>query len=194
MAEEQRDELDPGEFPSIEVIYEFVLPSYDWAVRRLDTIERRFDHLLTLTFTLTLAVPVVTIAIAGAESQPNLLHWQGGVALVLFVATAISGIVIRQHGELTFMNIDGMYDELGNLSPHTFKQHVTYYAGVDFVQEHGLSKEQGARVRLGRGTVLRGDSVWPLVGIQRYLFGLGRLPGLVVMMVAGGLGRDGGGV
>ncbi len=30
MSVEQRDELDPGEFPSIEVIYEFVLPSYDW--------------------------------------------------------------------------------------------------------------------------------------------------------------------
>ena len=134
MAEEQIDEFDPGEFPSIEVIYEFVLPSYDWAVRRLDTIERRFDHLLTLTFTLTLAVPVVTIAIAGAESQPNLLHWQGVVALVLFVATAMSGIVIRQHGELTFMNIDGMYDELGDLSPCTFKQHVAYYAGEDFAR------------------------------------------------------------
>ena len=134
MAEQQRDEFDPGEFPSIEVIYEFVLPSYDWAVRRLDTIERRFDHLLTLTFTLTLAVPVVTIAIAGAENQPDLLQWQGGVALVLFVATAISGIVVRQHGELTFMNIDGMYDELGDLSPHTFKQHVTYYAGEDFAR------------------------------------------------------------
>ena len=69
MVEERRDELNPDEFPSIEEIYEFALPSYDWAIRRLDTIERRFDHLLTLTFTLTLAVPVVTIAIAGAENQ-----------------------------------------------------------------------------------------------------------------------------
>lgn len=66
MAEERRGELNPDEFPSIEFIYEFALPSYDWAARRLvDTIERRFDHLLTLTFTLTLAVPVVTIAVAG---------------------------------------------------------------------------------------------------------------------------------
>ncbi len=38
MAVEQRDELDPKEFPSIEAICEFVLPSYDWAVRRLDII------------------------------------------------------------------------------------------------------------------------------------------------------------
>ena len=142
MEEEQRDELDPDEFPSIEAIYEFVLPSYDWAVRCLDTIERRFDHLLTLTFTLTLAVPVVTIAVAGAENQPNLLHWQCIVALALFVVTAISGILIRQHIELMFLNIAGIYLEWGDLSPYTFKQHVTYYAGQDFARNMAFLKNK----------------------------------------------------
>ncbi len=144
MAEERRGELNPDEFPSIEHIYEFALPSYDWAARRLDTIERRFDHLLTLTFTLTLAVPVVTIAVAGAENQPDLLHWQGVVALGLFLATAILGIIIRQQGELKFMDISGMYVDWGNLSPHTFRQYVAYYAGEDFT-ENMILLEKKAR-------------------------------------------------
>ena len=89
---------------------------------------------MTLTFTLTLAVPVVTIAIAGAENQPDLLHWQGIVALGLFLVTAILGIIIRQQGELKFMDISGMYVDWGSLSPHTFKQYVAYYAGEDFTE------------------------------------------------------------
>ena len=35
MAERQRDELSPDDYPSVELIYDFVLPSYDWAVRRV---------------------------------------------------------------------------------------------------------------------------------------------------------------
>ena len=87
-------------------------------------------------------MPVVTIAVAGAENQPNLLHWQGVVALLLFLATAISGIVIRQHGELTFLNIGGIYLEWGDLSPYTFKQHVTYYAGQDFASNMAFLKNK----------------------------------------------------
>lgn len=45
-----------------------------------------------------------------------------------------SGILIRQHGELRFMNIGGMYLDWGDLSSYTFKQNVTYYASEDFAR------------------------------------------------------------
>ena len=148
MAQRQRDELSPDDYPSVELIYDFVLPSYDWAVRRLDTLERRIDHILNLLFTLTLAVPVVTIAIAGADNNPDFLHWSGIVALGLFLVTAVFGIYVRQAGELTFMDIRGMYEEWGYLTPYTFKQYVTYYAGGDFADNVAFVKKKARQTDL----------------------------------------------
>lgn len=45
MVERRRDELSPGDYPSVELIYDFVLPSYDWAVRRLDTLDIPYPEL-----------------------------------------------------------------------------------------------------------------------------------------------------
>ena len=36
------------EFPSLDLAYEFIIPSYDWALRRLDAVERRIESLIVI--------------------------------------------------------------------------------------------------------------------------------------------------
>jgi hypothetical protein len=51
------------EYPSLELAYEYVLPSYEWAMSRSDMLEQRLQDSITLITTVTLAVPVLATAI-----------------------------------------------------------------------------------------------------------------------------------
>ena len=52
------------QYPSVELAYDFVIPSYEWASMRVETIERCIEGLLTYITTVTLALTIATVAIA----------------------------------------------------------------------------------------------------------------------------------
>ena len=96
MDEEDRNE---PELHSLELAYDFVMPSYYWMLQRLDSVERRLQGLLLYFSTLTFAMPVATIAIAGESKTFNGLNWAPIVAVGCYLLATVLGIYARACGK-----------------------------------------------------------------------------------------------
>ena len=62
--------------------FAYVIPSYDWANRRLDAIERRIERSLILIPTLALGGTVTILELFPGESESQLLHFPAYLLLL----------------------------------------------------------------------------------------------------------------
>ena len=56
-------EIDVSKYPSVDLAYEFVKPSYDWMLNRFQAIDSKIQGLLTFATAITAAIPVFAKAI-----------------------------------------------------------------------------------------------------------------------------------
>src|SRR5581483_7624057 len=86
----QPDESALGEadYPAVAYAYEFVLPSYDWAVRRFEGSETRLHNLQTYSATIAFGAPVAAKAISATPNFDSMLFVAGVACFVLVVTVA----------------------------------------------------------------------------------------------------------
>ena len=52
---------------TLELAYEMIVPAYDWSLRRVSSVEKRIDRLITLIVIVTVAFPVAVMALSQDE-------------------------------------------------------------------------------------------------------------------------------
>lgn len=95
-------------WPSVNLAYDFVKPSYDWLQNRLDAVNRRIEFLLTFSASITIAIPIFMKALFVD------IHFDSFwfvFAIVIFIITAIVGIVGRIFGGLILVSPQKLYDK-----------------------------------------------------------------------------------
>jgi len=118
-----------SQYPSVELAYEFVKPSYDWLQNRLDAVNSRIEFLLTFVSSVTVAAPIFVRALFSDIGFGSLWF---KAAVVVFVLSAIVGIIGRIYSGLKLISPQKLYDEWLSWSEWEFKKNVLYWAGQHF--------------------------------------------------------------
>lgn len=105
---EQESEEQPT---SMDIAYKFVLPSYEWTLRRLEAVESRLQSLLMFVASITLAIPVI----AGALIE-DLSSIANAWAIAIFLCAALAagiGLGARWKG-LVFLDLNDRINATGH--------------------------------------------------------------------------------
>jgi hypothetical protein len=135
----QTDEFhDP--WPATDPAFEFVRPSYDLVLKRLDTVEMRIRAILTLAATLTLAAPAFIPSFAGAREPLSV--WFIG-ALVTFGVIGWNGLGPPSRGHVRIISPRYLFERTLHLPAAEFKRLVLRTAGEDFDANMALIDHHG---------------------------------------------------
>lgn len=127
------------QYRSLDLAYEYVLPSYDWAVRRSDAVESRIQALLGLITTITLAAVAFVRAIARVDIGDPIWLVLAGLA---FIAAVVCGVIGRTTGELQIVSPEALYNEWLDKPPETFRTESIYYAGQNLRSNERLVRKR----------------------------------------------------
>lgn len=127
------------QYPAVKYAYDFVLPSYQWAIARMDAAVTRIQGLMMFAATVTLGAPVIGRALSDDVRFSSI--WFIG-ALGLFVLSMILGLIAREYGTLTVTSPGVLYDKALHLSEWEFKRYIVYYAGQHFEHNQRLIEKK----------------------------------------------------
>jgi hypothetical protein len=116
-------------WPSVNLAYEFVKPSYDWLQNRLDAVNDRIEFLLTFSSSVTIAVPVFVKALFDDVHFGSFWFM---AAIGIFVLIAIIGTLGRISSGLKLISPQKLYAEWLSWSEWEFKKNAIYWAGEHF--------------------------------------------------------------
>ncbi|MEX2237279.1 MAG: hypothetical protein WEB00_07075 [Dehalococcoidia bacterium] len=135
----------PGDeqFPGVDRAYDFVLPSYQWALQRFEAIDSRLQTLQTFSATLTIASPVI---VATVVDEPDFRSAWFGLAIASFVLLVATSALARAWGAITVANPAELDRAWLDYSENEFKRNAIYWAGQHF--------EANARVTYWKGWAL----------------------------------------
>ncbi len=125
---EEKDTKMEEQYPSVELAYEFVKPSYDWMLNRIEAINSKIQNLITFATTLTAATPILIKAVFDNVVFDSVLFY---LAMVCYVLIAVIGIIALR-GSVRLINPTILYNKWLDKSPWKFKKDNVYWAGVDF--------------------------------------------------------------
>lgn len=120
---------EESKYPSVDLAYEFVKPSYDWLQNRLDAVNGRIEFLLTFSSSITIAAPVFVKALFRDISFGSC--WFVG-AIVVFVLIALVGLMGRISSGLKLISPQKLYNKWLGWSEWEFKKNAIYWAGKHF--------------------------------------------------------------
>ncbi len=123
------------QYPSMNLAYEFVKPSYDWLQNRLNAVNTRIEFLLTLSFSITVAIPIFMSALI---DDIDFGAWWFVAIIVVFIIIALIGLVERMFGGIKLVSPQKLYDEWLELSAWEFKRSSIYWAGKNFQDNASL--------------------------------------------------------
>ena len=126
--------------PGVLLAYEFVIPSYQWLIQRLDAVDLRIQTLQAFSATVTLAAPILAATVVSDIDLQS--PWFIG-ALPLFVLTVLIGVLARMWGRLKLLSPQNLYDMYLEDSDWTFRNDVLYYAGEHFESNRSLINKKG---------------------------------------------------
>jgi hypothetical protein len=110
--------------------YEFVRPTYEALLKRLETVEGRVRAILTFSATVSFAVPTFVAATLGIGKHEFTSPWFF-LAMVVFLATGVIGLTSALSGEIRLVDPAKLYDEWLGLSEFEFKRRAIWVAGQD---------------------------------------------------------------
>jgi hypothetical protein len=119
-------ETPENAWPAVEAAQVFVLPSYQWAIARVDAVDSRIQALMTFVATVTLGIPTLSRAFASAISfkTPWII-----VAVVIAIAVVTDGMLGRTRGALSLVDPMSLYNTSLGLSKWEFQRDALYHAG-----------------------------------------------------------------
>lgn len=128
---ENKSDIDTSLYPSVDLAYDFVKPSYDWMITRLETINGKIQELLTFSATITAALPVIVKATFSRLSFIS--PWFLG-AIATFIILTVIGILRARMGSVSLPHPKALYDKYLHCSHWEFQQRVIYWAGEHFAK------------------------------------------------------------
>lgn len=120
---------EESKYPSVDLAYEFVKPSYDWMANRFEAINTKIQGLITFATTITAAIPILVKAIF-TDVAFNSLWFYG--AIIAYVLLIIIGIIAMKMGAVRLVNPSRLYKQWLYKSHWEFKKDIIYFAGEDF--------------------------------------------------------------
>ena len=120
--------------------YDFVLPSYQFMVGRMEAADARISTLLTTVSSFTLGIPLLAKA-----TMPNIEFrsaWFGGAIAFALLAFGC-GVAGRIRGRIVLPNPSILYQKFLHKSPWTFKKDAVYFAGQHFTANSQAIDEKG---------------------------------------------------
>lgn len=117
---------EEAQYPSVELAYEFVKPSYDWMLSRFETANNKIQNLLTFAASITAALPLFTKAIF--DEVDFISGWFYGIVIVFVFLVIISTIGMRM-GAITLVHPKILYNEWLHYSNWEFKKNMIFWAG-----------------------------------------------------------------
>ena len=126
-------EIDVSKYPSVDLAYEFVKPSYDWMLNRFQAIDSKIQGLLTFATAITAAIPVFAKAI-----HVNFSSAWFYAAIIIYVLFAVLGIVGLRFGKVRLINPEILYNRWVNKTIWQFQKDGIYFAGKDFKDNKNL--------------------------------------------------------
>ena len=135
------------EYPSLDLAYDYVRPSYDLLSRRLDAVENRGRAVLTFASTLTFAMPLLAANLLGAGVRHLDSPWFV-VAIGAFAGIIVCGVILSSGVDFLLPSPRELFEEHLDVEPDQFKVNQLSYAADDFVANTRLI------TRLSRTTAL----------------------------------------
>lgn len=122
---------DEGEkkWPSVNIAYGFVLPSYQLMISRFEAADTRLTSLLTLASTLTIAVPIFAKNVRSDISFASPFFVLG---IVFFLCAGAMGVYGRLTGSLKLPDPMVIYNKSLENSEWEFKKNHIFFAGEAF--------------------------------------------------------------
>jgi len=116
-------------YPSVKIAFEFVLPSYQWMLNRLEAVNNRIQILLAFVMTLTFAL--IGIALNNRRQLDFSSCWFY-LAASLFILLIGAGIVARSWGGIMLSDLGVFYAKWLHLSEWEFKKDMISFAAKQF--------------------------------------------------------------
>ena len=141
---EQEDDLpQESDWPSVDLAYEFVAPSYDWIQRRFESVERRIQTFLAFTATLTLGLPTLMIVVNRSADFGSGWFIGAMVAAVLILALGIAAKFLSGDSGIRFPSPGILYRRWMHFTELEFKRNAIYWAGQHFDANVSLINKMG---------------------------------------------------
>jgi hypothetical protein len=126
-----------SEYPSLDLAYDYVRPSYDLLSRRLDAVESRGRAVLTFASTLTFAMPLLAANLLGSGTRHLDSPWFL-LAIGAFAGIILCGVVLSSGVEFLLPSPKPLFEEQLDVEPDQFKVNQLSYAADDFVANSRL--------------------------------------------------------
>ena len=118
--------------PSVDTAFDFVVPSYQWALERFERNDSRLQQVVTVAASITVGIPIlvdrisdVSIAVVGASTVPLVLAEVVGIGIVIF------GLLSKQKHTLKLPGLTNIHREHLSLPVYQFKRNYIFWAGED---------------------------------------------------------------
>jgi hypothetical protein len=132
--------VDPSNYPGIHRAYDFVLPSYSWALDRLKSVDGRLQEVMAYAATLTFAAPVI---VATLQKEPDFTAWPFLLALTMFLLILAIGLVARTWGLVALPSPTTFYQKWSHFDDWTFKKNAVLFAGKHLERNQRLINNKG---------------------------------------------------
>ena len=138
-----------NKYPSLELAYQFVIPSYTNMLNRLASVEDRIQRFMIFVATLTAAIPLIAVGLNG--DAKHLASYWTLLSLISFFAFVIVSIRGRSLGEVVMIDPGNLNDEWQSKSREEFYRDILSDAGKHYTRNNKLvfRKDQWANIAIG---------------------------------------------
>jgi hypothetical protein len=124
-------------WPGVEEAYDFVLPSYQWAITRFEAADSRIQALQVFIVTITIAVTTI----GGKDALHSAPVWG---ALLFATVSVFIGLVARCMGAISVSSPAALFcSEWLSKDPWTFRKDMLSFAGEHFEKNRRLINRKG---------------------------------------------------
>ena len=131
--------INEQDYPGVDAAYGIAMQSYEWAIKRLDSIHNNATNLIAWATSVTLAIVGV---VASLKKGIDLSSCPLIIALLSFGIAVILSVVARVSGYLALLNPADMYLQLHKSDWH-FKKDRIYFAGEHWKKNARMINTKG---------------------------------------------------
>ncbi len=128
-------------YPGVEIAYDTIEKSYDWAIQRLDSVDDGIDKRLTWISSITIGV----VGFFSTKLPPSsfICNVWFLIAMVFFVVAVSIGMITKFYGSLIIPSPKVFFDKWLHFSEFKFKKTALFDAGNHFVKNLSLINRKG---------------------------------------------------
>jgi hypothetical protein len=139
-------ESDPeATWPGVKLAYDFVLPSYQWAITRFEAVDSRIQTLQAFIVTVTLGLPTIATLIF---KNISFTSWCFMIACGLAITAVVIGLVGRSWGGITLVHPQILYEKWLHRQEWEFRKDMLYFAAEHFEENTHLVNRKGRLVTI----------------------------------------------